>query len=202
MKQYRCETCDSLEPCTCFCDGCGLPPDECVCGFKPEDFEDTKEKRRMRKTMENKLKELKEEYETQDNCATAYPIFVTVQEKHCIGVLEENHSTVCPYGDGDTEIKYTHEDLEHDYDTEEDCFKELQNAIGPHEAEYEKDNIIEQNLGYIWVDREWFLTLKAAKQFMKNNSHHLGTSRTYTHHFNRRNFEMRELLENINFKVK
>jgi hypothetical protein len=34
--KYRCEVCDLFE-CTCFCK-CGLPHDQCVCGFTPEDF--------------------------------------------------------------------------------------------------------------------------------------------------------------------
>lgn len=38
MIKFRCEKCDSLEPCTCFCSGCGLDKDCCVCDFKEKDF--------------------------------------------------------------------------------------------------------------------------------------------------------------------
>jgi len=37
---------------------------------------------------------------------------------------------------------------------------------------------------------------------MKANAHNHGKLRTYVHWFERRNFEMRELLEEIGFKVK
>ena len=40
VEKYRCEVCDAFE-CNCFCK-CGLPHDQCVCGFKPEDFTLTK----------------------------------------------------------------------------------------------------------------------------------------------------------------
>lgn len=33
----RCEVCDSLEKCTCFCK-CGLPHDQCICNFSEDDF--------------------------------------------------------------------------------------------------------------------------------------------------------------------
>ena len=151
--------------------------------------------------MENKLKELKEEYETQDNRSTAYPIFVTVQERHCVGVLEENHSVSCPYGDGKTKYVYTHEDLDEDYDSEEECFKALKEWVGDTES-YDRSDIKEQCLGYIWVDKEWFLTVKGAEEYINCDKHNLGETRSYVHYFNRRNFEMRKLLEDINFKVK
>lgn len=35
-EKNRCEVCDLFE-CTCFCK-CGLPHDQCVCGFTEDDF--------------------------------------------------------------------------------------------------------------------------------------------------------------------
>jgi hypothetical protein len=32
-----CEICDMIEDCSCWCK-CGLPHEQCICGFKPEDF--------------------------------------------------------------------------------------------------------------------------------------------------------------------
>ncbi len=147
------------------------------------------------------IKKLKIEYKEQNNRCTAYPIFVTVQEKICIGVMDENCSVLCPYGDGINEYSYSHEDLEEDYDDIDDCFKALQNEIGSHEAESERLNIKENNMGYIWKDVEWFLTVKGAKEYINLNRHNLGKTRTYVHHFSRRNFEMRELLKDIGFKT-
>lgn len=38
-EKHHCEVCDSFE-CTCSCK-CGLPHDQCVCGFTKKDFEET-----------------------------------------------------------------------------------------------------------------------------------------------------------------
>ena len=52
------------------------------------------------------LEELKKEYATQDNRGTAYPIYVTVQELRCVGVMADGYSASCPYGDGVTKTEY------------------------------------------------------------------------------------------------
>lgn len=59
-----------------------------------------------------------------------------------------------------------------------------------------------ENVGYIWTPVEFFLTIKGAEQYMRANSHNHGKLRTYVHWFERRNFEMRGLLEAIGFKTK
>ena len=48
------------------------------------------------------LDELKKEYVSQDNRSTAYPIYVTVQELFCVGVIADGYSARCPYGDDET----------------------------------------------------------------------------------------------------
>lgn len=146
------------------------------------------------------LNQIKKEYLTQDNRYTAYPIFVTVQELHCIGVIADGYSVSCPYGDGETKTKYTYDGLESSYDSKEECFEAMQEELGISESDDEKDKIEELNLSYIWIDRQWFLTVKGAEEYINSNKHNLGKTRTFVHHFDRRNFEMRELLELINFK--
>lgn len=49
------------------------------------------------------IEELKKEYATQDNRATAYPIYVTVQELVCVGVIADGYSV---NGDGETKTEY------------------------------------------------------------------------------------------------
>ena len=119
------------------------------------------------------LEELKKEYETQDNRATAYPIYVTIQELVCIGVMADGYGVNCPYGDGETRTE----------------------KIGEEDSETAL-------MGYIWVDREFFLTIKGAEEYMKANAHNHGKLRTYVHHFERRNFEMVGLLKELGFKIK
>lgn len=147
---------------------------------------------------EERIKEIRKEYLTQDNRATAYPIFVTVQEQVCIGVIRDGYSVYCPYGDGTNKLVYTHDYIEGEYDSKEELIEQIREDYED-EAEDQIDEIDEHKLGYIWIDREWFLTIKGAEEYIKANKHNLGKTRTYVHHFHRRNFEMRELLEAINF---
>lgn len=149
------------------------------------------------------IDELKKEYATQDNSATAFPIYVTVQELYCVGVMQDGYSVNCPYGDGETITKYRLRDGDCDapeFDSEE----ELTNYYKENDDERKVDynDIEEYQLGYIWIDVEFFLTIKGAEEYMRANKHNHGKLRTYVHHFERRNFEMRELLEELGFKTK
>lgn len=150
-----------------------------------------------------KLQELRKEYAIQDNRITAYPIYVTVQELICVGVIEDGYSVNCPYGDGKTITKYRLEcgDCESpEFDSEEELIKYYKEEIDW--GEVKNRDIQEYQLGYIWHPVEFFLTIKGAKEYMKLNAHNHGKLRTYVGHFERRNFEMRDLLEEIGFKVK
>ena len=150
--------------------------------------------------MDSFIEDLRIEYAIQDNRATAYPIFVTVQELHQVGVIEENHSVFDPYGDGFTKTVYRHPDFENYFDTEEELIKEMQQY-------YEDDDKVNSaipeieiySLGYIWRDVEWFLTIKGAEEYIKANGHNLTKPRTYVHHFSRRNFEMTKFLDMLDF---
>ena len=117
------------------------------------------------------LEEIKKEYAEQDNGSTAYPIYVQVQEKHCVGVIKEGYSPICPFGDAETDIE-TNDDGD------------------------------ELTVGYIWMPVEFFLTIKGAEEYMKANKHNHGELRTYVSHFERRNYEMNNLLNELDFKVK
>ena len=128
------------------------------------------------------LQELIKEYETQDNRGTAYPTYVTVQEQVSIGVMAEGYSVYCPFGDGDMKQEHNCDCCDCD-DDRDHCEEDVQ-------------------VGYIWTPVEFFLTIKGAEQYMRSNSHNHGKLRTYVHHFERRNFEMRELLEIFGFKTK
>ena len=148
------------------------------------------------------IEELKKEYATQDNRATAYPIYVTVQELFCVGVMKDGYSAKCPYGDGETKIEYRHEDYEDTWDNKQDLIYEIVRETHPERAREMIDNEIEElTIGYIWIDVEFFLTIKGAEEYIKANAHNHGKLRTYVKHFERRNFEMRDLLKEIGFKV-
>jgi hypothetical protein len=148
------------------------------------------------------IEDLKKEYATQDNRATAYPIYVTVQELVCIGVMLDGYTIS---GDGENKTEYR---INNDGDP--DVVDTKQEAIDLLTEQFEDDpqglaealeNIEELNVGYLWVDVEFFLTIKGAEEYMKCNAHNHGKLRTYVKHFERRNFEMRELLKEIGFKV-
>jgi len=149
---------------------------------------------------------LKKEYAEQDNRYTAYPIYVTVQELVCIGVMADGYSVNCPYGDGETRIEYRHPEHEETYEDEKELIKYITES--GEESGFDTDEIddvineIESiNVGYIWTPVEFFLTIKGAEQYMRANSHNHGKLRTYVHWFERRNFEMRGLLEALGFKT-
>ena len=142
------------------------------------------------------IEELKIEYANQDNRSTAYPIYVSVQELVCVGVMADGYSVNCPYGDGETKIRYRFVDG----DCDEPEFNSEAELIGYYKDEgtsVKLRDIEEYRLGYIWHPVEFFLTIKGAEQYMKLNSHNHGKLRTYVHYFERRNFEMRELLEEL-----
>jgi len=149
------------------------------------------------------LEELKKEYATQDNRATAYPIYVTVQELRCVGVMADGYSVSCPYGDGVTKIEYKHPVVEDAYENIQEITEAIEDHYYPDEQKSynEINNIEEINVGYIWHPVEFFLTIKGAEEYMKANAHNHGKLRTYVHWFERRNFEMRELLKELGFKI-
>jgi hypothetical protein len=149
------------------------------------------------------IEELKNEYATQDNRATAFPIYVSVQELFCVGVMADGYSV---NGDGETRTEYL---INSDGDS--DACETKEQAIRLLTEQYEDDpeglkeaigKIEKLNVGYLWIDIEFFLTIKGAEEYMKCNAHNYGELRTYVKHFERRNFEMRGLLEEIGFKVK
>lgn len=152
------------------------------------------------------LKELIQEYATQDNRFTAFPFYVTVQELFCVGVIQDGYSVNCPHGDGETKIEFIINSS-----SDPDSFDSLKEAKKSLEEQFEGEleglkkainDIVKLNMGYIWTDREFFLTIKGAEEYMKANAHNHGKLRTYVKYFERRNFEMRNLLKEIGFKVK
>ncbi|MFA7718261.1 MAG: Nif11-like leader peptide family natural product precursor [Candidatus Absconditabacterales bacterium] len=151
-------------------------------------------------TPEMTVEELKKEYETQDNRCTAYPIYVTVQELHCVGVLADGYSVCCPYGAGEERTEYGHPDLQERFDSRQEVIEELKDR-GYDVTEDELDDIEELSMGYIWHPVEFFLTIKGAEEYMKANAHNHGKLRTYVHYFEDRNFEMRALLKELGFRT-
>ncbi|RTL04624.1 hypothetical protein EKK58_09955 [Candidatus Dependentiae bacterium] len=141
------------------------------------------------------IKQLKNEYATQDNRGTTYPIYVQVQEKHCVGVMADGYSPSCLFGDGEVITKYKHPDCEEPYEDKDELLEYLK------DSGYQEDGIEEVNLGYIWIPVEFFLTIKGAEEYIEINKHNHGELRTYVSNFDRRNYEMRELLENIGLRT-
>jgi hypothetical protein len=152
------------------------------------------------------LEELKKEYANQGTRHTAYPIYVAVQRRMCVGRIADGCSVVCPNGGGETVIEYywkgngdpvvdanlsvVFEAIKNYYDDDLDSIKN------------EFDKVEEINSGYIWTDVEIFLTVKGAEEYMEANAHNLGECRTYVKWFETRNYEMRGLLKEIGFKTK
>jgi len=152
---------------------------------------------------EKPLQELIKEYAEQDNRITAYPIYVTAQELVCVGVMEDGYGVSCPFGDGETITKYRLAEGDcdaPDFDSEKELIKYYKEETDW--GEVKPYDIQEYHLGYIWTPVEFFLTIKGAEQYMRSNAHNHGKLRTYVHHFERRNFEMRKLLEIFGFKTK
>ena len=151
--------------------------------------------------MTPELEKLKNEYLTQDNRFTAYPIFVTVQELVCVGVLADGYSVNCLYGDGETRTEYVlPEDSDLYFHSEEELEEYLKDE--GEEAGYKKEDFDEAVVGYIWHPVEFFLTVKGANEYIAANQHNHGKLRTYIHHFESRNYEMRSLLKSIGFERK
>ncbi|MFA7706630.1 MAG: hypothetical protein WCX91_05980 [Candidatus Omnitrophota bacterium] len=148
------------------------------------------------------LEELKLEYAGQDNRCTAFPIYVTVQELFCVGVMMDGYTANCPHGDGETKTEYRiNNDGDPDVcETREQAIDLLKEQFEGKELEEAIENIEELNVGYIWIDVEFFLTIKGAEEYMKANAHNHEKLRTYVKHFERRNFEMRGLLKELGFK--
>jgi hypothetical protein len=127
------------------------------------------------------IEELKKEYEIQGNRTTAYPIYVTVQELMPVGVISDEYSVLL---DGETilacppDCEFSCDDCE---DSREICEHTLQ-------------------MGYVWQDIEFFLTIKGAEEFIKADEHNHRELRIYVKHFNRRNYEINNLLKEIGFK--
>jgi len=150
----------------------------------------------------DKLEDLKREYAEQDNRYTAYPIFVTVQELVCIGVIANGYSVNCPFGDGEIRYEYTHPDYEGVMDSKSDLIDCLMDGEPGKSRSHFEDDVEEITSGYVWVPVEFFLTIKGAEEYIRCNKHNHGKLRTYVHHLNERNFEMRGLLETLGFKIK
>lgn len=152
------------------------------------------------------LSKLREEYATQDNRGTASPLYVQVQELRCVGVMASGYSASCPFGDDETKTEYMI-----NCDSEPDSFESHEDAVDSLKEQYEGDeenlqeaidDIQELTVGYVWHPVEFFLTIKGAEEYMNANKHNHGKLRTYVCCFERRNYEMRELLSQIRFKSK
>jgi hypothetical protein len=144
------------------------------------------------------LEEIKKEYESQDNRATAYPIYVMVQERVCVGVLRDGYSVYCPYGDGEEVTEYRYEG----YDGSFKSVDEIKQTIANNGDDPFDDDLVEEFVtGWIWHPVEFFLTIKGAEEYMKLNAHNHGKLRTYVSHFDRRNIEMRTVLKEVGFRT-
>lgn len=149
------------------------------------------------------IEELKKEYAKQDNRSTAYPIYVQVQERHCVGVMKDGYSVVCPFGDDETKQEFRHPEIEGTFESYNDAAEAVSSYFDDlNVAEKEFENIEELTMGYIWVPVEFFLTIKGAEEYMRTNAHNHSELRTYVGHFERRNFEMNDLLNELGFRVK
>ena len=136
------------------------------------------------------IEKLKNEYANQDNRATAYPIYVQVQELTFIGVIADGYSVCCPYGDGEDRLEHYCETCD-----KWPCWDEEQGEEEPEHCDQDK------LCGYIWHPVEFCLTIKGAEEYMAASAHNHGRLRTYVSHFERRNYEMRDLLKEIGFKT-
>jgi len=116
------------------------------------------------------IKELANEYITQDNCFTAHPIYVMVQEMVCIGVIDYDYDVICSYGDGKVE-----------YETN-DNGDEIKLGYIWHPVEF------------------FLTIKGAEKYIRLNSYNHTGALRTYISRFSDKNSEMQNLINNIILK--
>lgn len=146
---------------------------------------------------------LKKRYAEQDNACTAYPIYIAVQELQFVAVGDPDYG-----GAGDTESKYEFTHPLYDdggtFQSRADVRSYLQEYHDLHGDELEKEMKRTNQLFciYRWTDVEYFLTHEGADEYLAANQHNLGETRHYVKHFSRRNFEMRELLSELGFRVK
>ena len=147
-----------------------------------------------------KIEKMQNKYATQDNRGTAFPIYVTVQELQFACIFDNS------YGhnrEGEIKFHYNYEDSDCDwFDSKDDCAKHVEEAGDSENVDSMINSIDEYPCLYLWTDVEFFLTIKAAEEFIKSNAHNMGRTRTYVKHFHRRNFEMRELLNLTGFRTK
>lgn len=160
-------------------------------------LEEVKESKKIQK---RDITRIVKRYYEQDNMGTAYPIYIAVQELKFVGVIADEYEA---WGcDAETNTEYRHhnfdgckpsknkqeliDDIKEYYELEDE--KTINNAI---------DEIEEIRCGYVWQDIEFFLTDEGADEFIKSDGHNHGQLRKYVKHINRRNFEMREVLNSI-----
>lgn len=145
------------------------------------------------------LDQLKEEYATQNNRATAYPLYVTVQELQFVCIFDDSYGH---YHDGVIKCKYNYEDSDSDwFDSKDECIEHIKEYSDREHWDSIIESIDEFICLYLWIDIEVFLTIDGAAEFMNINSHNLGETRTYVKHFNHKNYEMRKMLQEVGFKT-
>jgi len=149
------------------------------------------------------INEIREEYKTQDNRCTAYPIYVTVQSLICAGIMDESYGC---YGESKIKYEYGHPDWdEAPFKSKDDAAEWVRESFEAEDADEIADQlnkIVEFPMLYIWTDEQVFLTIKGAEDYIARNRHNLQEVRTYVKHFSDRNLEMREVLNSIDFKIK
>lgn len=134
------------------------------------------------------LTKLVKELNTQDNRCTATPYYFAVQSQEW---------QICPEDDDDG-VKYYLDDNEpiSAEELEGKTSEELIDEYQVDDMENIKADMLEFYQKLVWVDKQIFLTEKAADEHIRQNHYHYHNPRTYVKHF-WRNYEMEELMEAI-----
>jgi hypothetical protein len=170
------------------------------------------------------ITQLQQEYYDQDSAFPKTLFIVEVQEKRCVGVMEDGATSLNSY-DSITAIKWSYEGDEGEgFDDLEECVRSYLATSSDiakfSEAEIEKEvralvkqiswissfddtcKIKSYNMGYIWYPVEFCFTLKAAQKYMKANAHNHGKLRTWIRPVAWRNWELIDAMEFLGLKNK
>ena len=137
---------------------------------------------------------------TQDNRATALPIWVAVQELKQVAVADQAYHEAGrrDYPGEETLWHYYHDDFRAEGFTQEEVLKEVKEYFSEdYDDHYDEDSDVEEEMvlvQYRYIDVQYFFTVKEAEDYIARDRHNLNKPRTYVHHFSYKNTEIRPLL--------
>lgn len=147
------------------------------------------------------IEALRQEYETQDNAHTGYPIYWLVQEQCCIGRIEDGCSA-CGSSDTETRKYWSRPDDEEQFESRAEAIDSfVDDYKNAKELAVEISKIESYWLGYAWFPVTFCFTKEGAEDYMRREAHNHGRLRMCVEHVPRRNYELRGVMEHVGFKM-